>query len=534
MRFVDEQLELHDAAAIVHGDRSVSYRQLRESSYALARTLHESGVRPGSYVALFLERSIESVVAMYGALAAGAAYVPADIAAPKARLQYLLDTARPHAILVDRAGRRALAELNLPAKVQLVDVVRDAEIAPESAAKVWSLAESAPRAPEALERQPSDLAYIIFTSGSTGQPKGVMISHESLAAFVDGACSTVPFDRNTRYLNVTPLYFDGSVSDVYCTLSKGGTLFLQERVLLPGDVAASIQRFGITATLLQSSVLKMLASRFVDLNTYDLSSLRILWYGGESCPTNIIRKIARSLTDVTFVHGYGPTETTHSATLYVYREIAADAPAVLPIGKPMPGVIARTLDSELRPVERGAEGELFLGGPQVMAGYCGDPQRTSSALVELEIEPGKRGIFYRTGDYVSVDANGDIVFHGRRDDLVKVRGILLSLKEAERALLTDSSVQDAFVLTAADAEGAQVLHAVVVPSAGAQPNPLALGERVRQLCGAAAMPSHYHLISGDDVPRLPHGKLDLGALARHVLEAHGSKSRASAATESYE
>ncbi|MFF7178577.1 amino acid adenylation domain-containing protein [Streptomyces sp. NPDC008121] len=441
LRLADEILERRsgsDATAVVDlaTREEVSYRTLARRTQALADLLARLGVGRGDTVALLMDKSVASVTAMWATLRLGARYVPVDESLPAARVALLLGLCGPAVTLV-HPGHRALLD-GAPAGT-VVTVGRDLPDGP--AGERWDpAAETGLRPADPAGRSPHDHAYTVFTSGSTGSPKGVVISHRSLCALLEGVQEVVGFEDGMRFLNVAPLFFDASVVDLWSTFLVGGTVHLLPRLRMPTQITRACEEWRITDTLLVPSVIRMLVGRFSDAGRRDLSSLRRLWFGGESCPLSVLRAFAAVAPGLTYVHGYGPTETTHSATLFLTDDPGGHDEEFLPIGTPLPSVDVLVVDDDLRPVPDGETGELLIGGPQVMVGYCGEPERTERALVVPPDSAGGR--YYRSGDYVRRRADGALVFLGRRDDALKINGNLVHLSEVEAATLALGWVTD--------------------------------------------------------------------------------------------
>ncbi|MFJ4841080.1 amino acid adenylation domain-containing protein [Streptomyces sp. NPDC088746] len=498
-----------DATAVVDlsTGEQVSYRTLARRTQALADLLARHGVGRGTTVAMVMDKSAASVAVMWAALRLGARYAPVDESLPSARVALLLGMCAPTVTLVHHRHRALLD--GAPAGTVLTV---GAEPPEEPGGKQWDpVAETDVRPTDASDRSPEDHAYVVFTSGSTGLPKGVVISHRSLCALLEGVQRVVGFDDGMRFLNVAPLFFDASVVDLWSTFLVGGSVHLLPRLRVPSQITRACEEWRITDTLLVSSVVRMLVGRFSDAGRRDLSSLRRLWFGGESCPVPVLRAFAALVPGLTYVHGYGPTETTHSATLFLTDDIAGYDEEFLPIGSPLPSVDLLVVDDVLRPVPDGETGELLIGGPQVMAGYCGDPERTERALVS---PPGSGGArYYRSGDYVRVRDDGALMFLGRRDDALKINGNLVHLSEVEAAALAVEWVTDCCAVPAEHPVAGKVIGLFVLGRRdGTGPDEEELRRELALRLPPYMIPARIDFLADEDVDLTASGKLDRNRL----------------------
>src|SRR5258708_27781463 len=283
---VDEVLDhRHDSSAVAVIDVAtggqVTYRSLARRTQAMADLLARHGVGRHGTGAMIMDKSIDSITCMWATLCLGARYVPIDESLPPARGAVMLGKCQPAVTGVHRPSR------DLAACDQAGPVLTAAGRRGDAGGLTWNPeAESDYRELERAGRDPADHAYVVFTSGSTGTPKGVVISHRSVCALLSGVQRVVGFEDGMRYLNVAPLFFDASVVDLYSTFLVGGTVHLLPRLRMAGQVTAACEDSRITDTLLVPPVIRMLVGRFSDIDRRDLSSLRRVWFGGESWPVS--------------------------------------------------------------------------------------------------------------------------------------------------------------------------------------------------------------------------------------------------------
>ncbi len=454
-----------DAPALRFEGETWSYAALNARANQLAHALRARGVGPGDLVAIRMERSPELIVALLGALKAGAAYLPLDPAYPPERLRFMLEDAAPRVVLTD-GGR------------QTVDDGRwTTDDGP------WSVLDLAAEGP-AIARQPvadlpplatpDDLAYVIYTSGSTGQPKGVLLQHRGLVNLALAQIEAFGITPESRVLQFASFSFDASVSEIFITLLAGGTLVLarRETLLALPRLRALLREAAITAITLPPSLLAL-------LDPDDFPALQTVISAGERCPPDLA---ARWAAGRAFFNAYGPTEATVGPTLHRVAALSPDAERV-PIGKPIANTQVYILDRHMQPVPIGVPGELYIGGVGVARGYlrrpeltaekflavgglrpeAGDARHASSVqpLVSSRQPPAAR--LYRTGDLGRFLPDGTIEFLGRTDGQVKLRGLRIETGEIESLLRQHPAVADAAVAVREDPPAEPRLVAYVVP-----------------------------------------------------------------------
>ena len=513
----DSAARFPERPAVVMDGRALSYAELESRSTRFARSLLAHGVRAGDRVALWLPRSIEGVVTLYGVMKAGAAYVPVDPGAPPARLAYI---ARDCAVsgLVTVAERAAALEDAFQGGAPM----RALWLAEHGAAPPgprlhglptvsWEEVESETDGPLPIKALEGDLAYILYTSGSTGEPKGVMLSHRNALAFVEWAGDAFALTHEDRLANHAPFHFDLSTFDLFAGARAAAAVYpLSPRIAsFPAAVARQWCNDRLTVWYATPSTLVLMLTRG-GLKGLDLGALRVLLFAGEVFPVKYLRELMALAPRARFANLYGPTETNVCTWLELTAPPADDRP--LPIGKACPYDEVLVLDEGLKPLPPGAVGELWVRGATVMHGYWGRPERTALSLQPIEIAPGVSDLAYRTGDLVRIMADGNLEFLGRRDHQVKTRGYRVELGEIETVLLSHSGVDEAVVVAIPDEEVTHRLKAVVVTKAGSALDEAAL----RQHC-ASSLPRYMVPESVEfrrELPRTSSGKVDRRALAQ--------------------
>ncbi|HEX2094412.1 MAG TPA: amino acid adenylation domain-containing protein [Longimicrobiaceae bacterium] len=492
------------AVAVASGEGTLTYAELDARAGRLAAHLRGRGIGPESRVAVCMERAPEMLVAVFGVLGAGAAYVPLDPASPRDRLAYLLEDSGAPVLLTQERLLGALPEF--AGEV----VCLDADGTPHPGAA---------RHPSPACGGPDSAAYVIYTSGSTGKPKGVVVTHRSLVNYAEALRAECGIGAGDRVLQFASLSFDASAEEIFPALLGGAVLVLRAPEM-SGSVAGFLRAcgsLGITVADLPTAfwheVVAELGREGVDLPP----SLRLVIIGGEpALPERVAGWRACVGGEVRLLNTYGPTEATVAATAAdLTHPVGYDGGArVLPpvsIGRPVANVRAYVLDRELGPVPVGVVGEMFVGGVGVARGYLGRPDLTAERFVPDPFagEPGAR--LCRTGDRVRWRRDGELEFAGRADDQVKIRGFRVEPGEIEAALLRRPEVRDAVVVAREDGAGPARLVAYVVPEEGVDaPEPHGLRAGLAGELPEYMVPSALVLL--DRLPLNASGKVDRGAL----------------------
>ncbi len=488
-RFERHAASAPDAVALSFEGATVSYGDLNARANRLAHRLRELGAGPETLVALFLEPSIETIVAILGVQKAGAAYVPLDPAYPTDRIAFVLQDTRASLIV----SREDLLS-RLPA-TGATDVCLDRDAA--------ALASLDAADPEPLAT-PESLAYVIYTSGSTGQPKGVLVEHRNVARLFTATDEWYGFGPSDVWTLLHSYAFDFSVWELWGALAYGGRLVISPPATTrsPAELAGLIAEQGVT-------VLNATPSLFVTvqedlLSVADQLALRFVIFGGEALSPPTLRPWYERFGEAgaTLVNMYGITETTVHVT---YRPLtAADcALGTSPIGVPIPDLSLHLLDPNASPVPVGVVGELFVGGAGVARGYLNRPELSAQRFIENPFGPGR---LYRTGDVARRLPDGELDYRGRIDDQVKIRGYRIELGEIESVLASHSAVRSAVAMVREDVPGDQRLVAYVTPADGPVPDQASLRQFVESKLPPYMVPSTVTTLEA--FPLTPNGKVD--------------------------
>ncbi|WP_156371072.1 non-ribosomal peptide synthase/polyketide synthase, partial [Nocardia arizonensis] len=501
--FARQVVATPDAVAVVDPGSGVelTYAEFASRVRRLARCLIEAGVGPESLVALGMRRSIDLVVAAYAVQEAGGGYVPLDLDQPAERVGYVLESAAPVCVLTTtRDGFTGSG-------VDTV-VIDELDLSGYSDGVVVDAERVAPL------RSPHP-AYVIFTSGSTGRPKGVALPHSAVVNQIRWITGEFGVGVDDVVLFKTPATFDVSVWELFGALSVGGRIVVasQDGHRDPQYLAEVIAGYGVTMTSFVPSMLTVFAGS-IDASAAGgnaLSSVRALLIAGEALTGDAVRAFRR-VGSAELFNLYGPTEFAVHAT---HAAVAADVSGAVPIGSPVWNARAYVLDSRLHPVPVGVAGELYLAGDQLARGYYGRADLTADRFVANPFgDAGAR--MYRTGDLVTRTADGSIVYLGRTDFQVKVRGLRIELGEIENALTGHGSVSQAVAMVRSDARTGDQLVAYVVPAADAGIDVDELRTHLGGVLPSYMVPAAFVVL--EEMPLSANGKLDRRALPEPVFE----------------
>jgi amino acid adenylation domain-containing protein len=468
-----------DAVAVLAGYEELTYAELDVRANRLAHQLKACGLQRDDRVGISLERSPDLIAAVLGVLKAGGAYVPLDPSYPLERLSFIARDAACLVLLHDGAPDALLTVR--PWKTLTVGAAHNAD--PRDAV-----------APPPVASRPGDLAYVIYTSGSTGQPKGVAIEHRNVLNLVEWALETFSRDDLRGMLASTSISFDLSVFEMFVPLSVGGTIILVENLLALSESPASSR---VTLVNTVPSIMR----EFLRLSDLPPTA-RIVALAGEPLHASLVDRLYEIPSVEKVFDLYGPTETTVYATC-AHR--VRGGPVT--IGRPISNMQACVFDEDRRPVEPGADGELYLGGAGLARGYLGRADLTAERFVPHPEHPATERL-YRTGDRVRWMDDGGLEFLGRLDRQVKVRGYRVELGEIESALVDHPALHEAAVVTRGTiSDEVRLIAYIVEDTPSTDEDIYSYLERRLPACMIPTM-----LVRLDELPRLPNGKVNHATL----------------------
>lgn len=449
--FEEQVVKTPRSIAVVYGTKSLTYQQLNEQANQLACYLQNRGVKKEILVAVYLERSLEMLIAILAILKAGGAFVPLDTHYPQERIRFILDDTQCLFIL----SEKEMAEsLNLGDRYQNNFIF------------LSNLSDKLSQFPkENLSKhvKPDNLCYVIYTSGSTGQPKGVMIAHYSLVNVLGYINQTIHLARQDNFLALSSISFDISIAEIFLPLMVGACCVLGDTVMAkdPKKIIQAIEKNNITILQTIPTVWRML----FNCGWKNKEQIKIL-SGGEALSNDLVKKITENNQSQTAWNFYGPTETTIWSALCPIRR--ASSFDYYPIGRPIANTKILILNEELQMVPIGMTGELYISGVGLARGYLNRAELTKKVFIENLLlktnDPDLQKLndvaprWYRTGDLAQWTADGNIRYVGRVDNQVKIRGFRIELEEIEAALMQHPAIVKSVVI-AHDFEGEKKLIA---------------------------------------------------------------------------
>ncbi|MCP4157782.1 MAG: amino acid adenylation domain-containing protein, partial [bacterium] len=510
--------------------QQITYRELNENANRAAAKLIRKGVTTGTIVAIMETKSIRLLTAILAILKAGGAYLPIDPEAPEERVNYMLKDSNT-ALLV--TNKTITAKINYKKEIikpqeiiqpQEITGTKENELTPE---------------PQTRNRQTANgIAYIIYTSGTTGKPKGVMIQHNNLVRLFVNSRNPFDFESSDTWTMFHSQCFDFSVWEMYGAMTSGGKL-----VVIPPEEARDTAHYLQELKKQQVTVLNQTPSAFYNLINQELLQekkelqIRYVIFGGEALTPGKLKQWQEKYPETRLINMFGITETTVHVT---YKEITGETIRKnrCNIGKPIPTLTTKILNTQQNHVPIGVPGELYVGGEGVARGYMNQPELTAEKFITTNKYPLTGTRLYRTGDQARYMQNGEMEYMGRLDHQVQLRGYRIELGEIESKLLTHKTVKEAVVLARGEDTGDKYLCAYVVTThlepTPLEPTPLDLdtgqeqGESLPQNLReylAQKLPDYMvpaFILPLEHIPLTVNGKVDRRALPEPVIKATGT------------
>ena len=455
---IDRFLQTHvnqnpTAIAIKYITQELTYQQLDSKVNQLANYLRKQGVKPEVFVGIYVERSLDIVVAILGVLKAGGAYVPLDPGFPQERLGTIVAETKVQLIVTQS---------------QLLPKIDNKNICLLSIDTQWSeiATESEELAPSAAT--PENLAYIMYTSGSTGKPQGVQVTRAQIECYLDAIGDVIQIAANDVYLHSASFAFSSSIRQLFLPLSQGATVAIVSKKILtnPIDLLKFIQTEKVTIFDTVASVWNYMLMSLDSIDSQRRSQLiqsqlRLLIFSGGLLTAQLLKNIRSEFKQpLDIVNVYGQTETIGVSAYPVSIEVDREQ-RYIPVGVPYPHNKLYILDDRLQPVAATATGELYVAGMNLARGYFNNPQLTDRKFISNPFSPDRERL-YKTGDLARYRSDGNLEIVGRQDFQVKIRGMRVEIEEIETVITEYPNVHQAAVIAKEEQADEQVLIAYIV------------------------------------------------------------------------
>ncbi|TVX93691.1 non-ribosomal peptide synthetase [Paenibacillus agilis] len=476
--------------AIIHNDSVLTYASLNTEANRLAYQLRAAGVVKGMLIPLCMEKSLESVIGMLAILKLGCAYVPLDPSWPLKRIGDVLSELDSPVILVKKHGPKYTSISMESVPVQYSASSKDSYDAVENID---------------TEVSPEDPMYILFTSGSTNTPKGVIVPYRGILNRLDWMNEEFGDDTAKAVLQLSKHTFDVSIGQIFWPLTTGGTT-----IVPPDGMLMNAERIGQLLDKYQIKLISMVPSLMAEvvddltksdqvLNTW--RGLAYAWIGGEEIVSSVVHQFHQLLPNVQVSNHYGPTETS-IACLY-YKVDRHSSETIIPIGKPISNLKVYIIDQAGHVLPDGEVGEIAVAGVGLSLGYLRDPEKTDTAFIQVELNRSSERI-YKTGDVGRVRYDGNIMYMGRLDHQIKIRGQRVELSEIETALRSVEGIRQAVVSASTDRLGQTRLIAYYVTTRAY--DAIELRSKLADLLPDIMIPSQFIELS--QFPLNANGKID--------------------------
>ena len=500
---------------------SVTYGDLASQTNQLAHALIEHGVRQGDRVGVLMPRCNQSAVAVHGIMKSGAAFVPLDPHSPVAVLQDLIKFCGIKSLVTFGQKAPRLHELLADSNVS---VLVGANVETTSGVCIdWNDLANFPTTIPTVNVLEHDLAYVMFTSGSTGRPKGIMHTHHSGLAYARLSVDTYGVRPEDVIGSHSPLHFDMSTFGYLSGPLAAATVSLipEAYTRLPASLSQLIESHRISIWYSVPFALIQLLLRGA-LESRDLTSLRWVLFGGEPFPSGHLYELMAKWPHARFSNVYGPAEV-NQCTYYHLPPRSTDRdsgePESVPIGKTWPNTSALVVDDDDTEVLSGDQGELLIRSSTMMQGYWNRPDLNATAFFKREMPSGIVESYYRTGDLVRQNEKGELLFLGRKDRQVKVRGYRVELDAVEQALSSHEAVEEVGAFVVRTTGDAAVIASTVTVRRETDVAPQELIAHAKGLLPWYAVPAVVRVL--DDLPRTTSGKIDRRLLAESFADGAG-------------
>ncbi|NOQ24121.1 MAG: amino acid adenylation domain-containing protein [Bacteroidales bacterium] len=490
---IDIQTKKHpEAIAVVHQDEKLTYSELETKVNKLVAFLIEKGLEKGDVVGIYLDNSIDTIVSILGILKCGAVYLPIDTLIPSERVKYILDDSKVKLVISNIDKIR-----NIQFKTNLVDI-KSIDLQDDNQDITEKIASYSGK----------DSAYIIYTSGSTGNPKGVVISHESLINYITWASKTYVEEENIAFPLFSSISFDLTVTSIFTPLVNGNKIVIYNQIENENLIEKIIKDNLVDVIKLTPSHLKLIQHsqlvEWIDENK-DGIKLKKLIIGGEDLTARLSASIHKLFDGkVEIYNEYGPTEATVGCIIFNYKK-EIEKNLSVPIGIPIDNMKAYIIDRNQQIAFPGKTGEIHLSGIGLATEYLNKKDLTDEKFINLpNISDDK---LYKTGDLGFWDESGNMVFLGRIDKQVKINGFRVELEEIDSKIMNLEGINESITIIDKSEYGDRLVSYIVVEN---NSNINSIKEELAGTLPEYMIPSFFQQI--DNVPLTRNGKLDRASL----------------------
>jgi len=492
--FEKKVAEIPNEIAIVFKGEQYTYSEINLRANHICENLKVLQVKPQTYIGLMMNRGLEAIIAILGILKHRCVYVPIDLQLPNDRINYMLEKSNVNEVICDDVGVEKLNSLNKRNPYQILhyqELEKNCEILTDN-----------------TSRSKDDVLYLMYTSGSTGQPKGITINNENISPFMAWNIDYFKFNKQDRIIQYHNLSFDFSVWEIFEALLSGAVLHIVDDTTSI-DIHSFLEYLStnkITVLNVTPTQFRFMLQYLTMIKSEAFSSLKHLILGGEAFPSSLVEDAIKALPrDCNIYNEYGPTETTISSSIFLCTDHNEYKHPTIPIGLPSANTDYYVLNNDLEPISSGNKGELYIGGPGVAKGYYQNPDKTNQSFKYFE---ALDQILYKTGDIVQLLENNHLLFIGRDDSQIKLRGFRRELGEIENAISQINGVENNVVLLKEN-----LIHhfEYLIAFVTVKENVLDLNEAILKKELKKKLPEYMipqHIVIVEQFPMTPNGKVD--------------------------